>query len=92
MMKAPLSPRQQECLTHLANGFTLGETARSLGLSRYTVRDYLREAAARLDAKTVTHALALAVAAGLIEPDHPLQVVALGRNTREIVGPSMRKP
>ncbi|HBY92767.1 MAG: LuxR C-terminal-related transcriptional regulator [Ardenticatenaceae bacterium] len=86
MMKAPLSPRQHECLTHLANGLTVGETARRLGLSRYTVRDYLREAADRLDANTIGHALALAVDAGLVKPNRPLQVIVLGPNTKEVVG------
>jgi DNA-binding CsgD family transcriptional regulator len=60
-MAQVLSRRQQQVLALAAAGKTNQESARTLGISRATVRDYLVEARARLNACSTCHAVAIAI-------------------------------
>jgi DNA-binding CsgD family transcriptional regulator len=57
-----LTPRQREILGLIALGVPQRAVGRLLGLSFETVRTHVRAARATLDATTVTHAVALALA------------------------------
>lgn len=78
-MTAPAVPRvaltepQLEALVLAANGLTSAQIAHRLGCGRDAVNLRIRYAAHGLGASTRTHAVALAIAAGLIHPDeiHP---------------------
>jgi DNA-binding NarL/FixJ family response regulator len=65
----PLSPRQQEVVTLLAAGANVPQIAAELSLSEATVRTHLTAALRRLGARNRAHAVALAVAAGLVGED-----------------------
>lgn len=62
-----VSPREREVLGLLANGSTTEEVARALFISRETVRVHLRNAVAKLHAKSRTQAVANAIREGLIQ-------------------------
>ncbi len=62
-----LSPRQKAVLALAAGGCTNRDIALRLGLKVRTVRHYLAEARRRLGASNTTHAVAIAVARGLID-------------------------
>lgn len=68
MARPTLSPRQRQVLTCAANGFVAVETAAVLDVAPATVRVHMEAARRRLDAKTIAHAVALAIGAGLIDP------------------------
>ena len=59
-----LSPRQAQCLTLMAHGATAREIALRLNISPLTVREHLFRARAKLGARSMCHAVALAVASG----------------------------
>lgn len=61
-----LTRRQIECLRLIAEGCTTQEIADALGLSRHTVEHYVAAACDRLNAKTRSQAVALAVAQNLL--------------------------
>ena len=61
-----LSPREQECLFWISEGKTAWECAVILGLSQHTVRFYLESARAKLRAASNTHAVSIAIQAGLL--------------------------
>lgn len=61
-----LSPREIECLSWSARGKTFDDVATILGISRETVKIHLRRAGEKLGAVNRTHAIAKAVALGLI--------------------------
>lgn len=63
---AGLSPREATCLKWASMGKTKAETAALMGLSDKTVRFYLDQVMAKLDARNVTHAVAVAVEKRLI--------------------------
>jgi PAS domain S-box-containing protein len=65
----PLTSRELEVLTMLAHGATNPTIAQQLGIGTDTVHTYSRRAVQRLRARTRTHAVATAVAAGWIEMD-----------------------
>jgi two-component system NarL family response regulator len=65
-MAKALSRRQQEVLTLAAAGKTNQESARTLGISHATVRGYLVEARARLNACSTCQAVAIAIRMQLI--------------------------
>jgi DNA-binding CsgD family transcriptional regulator len=65
-LKAPLSPRQQECLAHASRGASAKEIGRTLGISPETVYEHLELAYRRLGASGRTQALALARRRGLL--------------------------
>jgi DNA-binding CsgD family transcriptional regulator len=61
-----LSPRQLECLQLAAQGRTSLEVAKDLGISARTVDQYMAEACERLNVRNRVHAVATAVALGLV--------------------------
>jgi DNA-binding CsgD family transcriptional regulator len=63
-----LSPREREALTQLSLGQSRAEVADSLHISENTLRAYIDSARHKLGALNVTHAVALALAKGIILP------------------------
>jgi DNA-binding CsgD family transcriptional regulator len=61
-----LTRRELECLSGLAVGKTNNDLARELGVTSSTVSTHLMRARKVLHAKTNTHAVVLAVLAGVI--------------------------
>ncbi|SHL73941.1 LuxR C-terminal-related transcriptional regulator [Streptomyces yunnanensis] len=78
-MTASAAPRvtltgpQLEALVYAANGLTSSQIAGRLGCGRDAINLRIRYAASALGATSRTHAVALAIARGLIDPDeiHP---------------------
>lgn len=68
MTGLPLTPRELTVLTLTAQGRSQRETAKQLGIARGVVRSYLGNCLAKLDARSVPHAVALAMARQLIKP------------------------
>jgi DNA-binding CsgD family transcriptional regulator len=64
----PLEPIELQALTHFANGKSADEIALALGVSKSIAQHHLRVAARKLGARNRVHAVAMAVAMGLIEP------------------------
>ena len=64
----PLSPRERECLQLAAKGMSSSEIATLLGIGERTVHFHFGNLFAKLDAANRHHAIAKAVAAGLIAP------------------------
>jgi DNA-binding CsgD family transcriptional regulator len=73
----PLNDREAEILAGAAEGETAIETARRLYLSSETVKSYRKRIIAKLGARNGTHAVALALRAGLLPLDlkRPVPVV-----------------
>ena len=65
---AELSPRERETLSLLSLGQSRAEVADSLQISENTLRAYIDSARHKLGAMNVTHAVALALAKGVIHP------------------------
>jgi DNA-binding NarL/FixJ family response regulator len=63
-----LSPRERAVLRELALGHTIDEIAESLVLSHETIRTHVRNARAKLGARTGAEAVAIALRDGEIEP------------------------
>ncbi len=63
------SGREREVLALLARGSTDAQIAEALGLSPATVQTHVRNAKAKLGARTRAQAVALALVSGLIEID-----------------------
>jgi len=61
-----LSPRERETLTQLSLGQSRAEVADQLQISENTLRAYIDSARHKLGALNVTHAVALALARGII--------------------------
>ena len=66
-MEVKLSPRELQCLSLLANGFSNDGIAKEVGIRPPTVAMHLANARAKLKAVTREHAVALAVSKGLIK-------------------------
>ena len=64
-----LSLRERVVLTAIARGDSTDEVAGALGISPHTVRTYVKSSRRKLGARTRAHAVAIALAAGLIDPD-----------------------
>lgn len=62
-----LSPREVQVLKLSARGLVKHEIAAELHLAEPTVSDYVKSARSKLCARTVTHAVALAMEQGLLE-------------------------
>jgi DNA-binding CsgD family transcriptional regulator len=62
------SAREREVLDLLAQGRTDPQIAELLGLSPATVQTHVRNAKSKLGARTRSHAVAIAIGRGLIEP------------------------
>lgn len=70
-MKRPaplLTEREREVLSYAARGYSAAETGEALKLSRRTVEVHIRSAKLRLNAKSITHAVVLAIKARLLKP------------------------
>jgi DNA-binding CsgD family transcriptional regulator len=65
---AELSPREREALLQLSTGQSRAEVAASLRISENTLRAYIDSARHKLGALNVTHAVAIALAKGIIVP------------------------
>ena len=65
---AELSPRERETLTQLSLGHSRAAVAAALQISESTLRAYIDSARHKLGALNVTHAVALALARGIIAP------------------------
>lgn len=61
-----LSPREIDAMTLLAMGYSRAQTAESLSISEHTLRVYIESARFKLGALNTTHAVARALARGLI--------------------------
>ena len=66
---ARLTPREREVLSWVAAGKSYWEVGRILGISERTVRHFMANSRAKLDAVSNKQAVALAVTAGLIDLD-----------------------
>ncbi len=62
----PLSPREIDTLTYLAMGYGRGQIAELLSISEHTLRAYIESARFKLGAANTTHAVARALAEGMI--------------------------
>lgn len=62
----PLSGREVDVLTYLAMGYSRGQVAQTLQISEHTLRAYVESARFKLGASNTMHAVARAVAEGLI--------------------------
>ncbi len=62
----PLSGREVDVLTYLAMGYSRGQVAQTLNISEHTLRAYVESARFKLGATNTMHAIARAVAEGLI--------------------------
>ena len=67
-----LSPREREALTQLSLGQSRAAVADALQISENTLRAYIDSARHKLGALNVTHAVALALARGIIVPQGAL--------------------
>lgn len=61
-----LSPRELDTLTYLAMGYGRGQVADMLSISEHTLRAYIESARFKLGAMNTVHAVARAIAEGLI--------------------------
>jgi DNA-binding CsgD family transcriptional regulator len=61
-----LSPREKDALTMLALGYSRAQAAESLSISPHTLRVYIEAAQFKLGAANTTHAVARAMAQGLL--------------------------
>ncbi len=61
----PLNEREVDVLLWAGRGKTAEETGREIFLAMETVKSYRKRAAAKLSADSITHAVVLALAAGL---------------------------
>ncbi len=69
-----LSERETQVLMLVAAGYENKQVARRLGLSRLTVRNYMRDACVKLGATNRTHAVVLAIMQkAIILPDQAEQ-------------------
>ncbi len=64
--QAALSPRETDVLTLLAMGMSRAQVAESLSISEHTLRAYVESARFKLGAQNTTHAVARALARGLL--------------------------
>lgn len=62
----PLSPREVEAMTLLAEGFSRAQAAERLSISEHTLRVYIESARFKLGGLNTTHAVARAMSRGLI--------------------------
>lgn len=62
----PLSPREVDAMTLLAVGYSRAQVAETLSISEHTLRVYIESARHKLGAQNTTHAVARAIASGVI--------------------------
>jgi DNA-binding CsgD family transcriptional regulator len=73
----PLSERELEVLHAAARGETMDETATRLWLSLETIKSHRRYVIAKLGARNLPHAIALAVRSGLMSVENVEPIVAV---------------
>jgi DNA-binding CsgD family transcriptional regulator len=61
-----LSPREMEALRHIALGATTDEIARAMGVSRHTVRNFIRRMYEKMDVGGRVEAMCLALRHGML--------------------------
>ena len=66
-----LTSREKEILEHTAYGLTEAEISFKLGISSHTVRNHIQSCKYKLDARSKTHAVAIAIREREIAPDDP---------------------
>lgn len=66
-----LTARQVEVLQLAAGGLSVAEIGAAMYLTRDTAKRHLENAYAKLGARNGTHAVALAIGAGLVTPPDP---------------------
>ena len=71
----PLTRRELEALVLKAKGLQSPEVAGVMGVSRFTVDDFVKSARAKLEADTFGHALVIAMQRGLIWDQFPIKPV-----------------
>ncbi len=71
-VQAPLSPTELQIVRQLATGATNLDIARTLGYSEGTIKQYLQALLSKLGARNRVHAVARAIAIGLIPADSAL--------------------
>lgn len=64
-----LTAREAQIVTLLAQGVPQAKAAESLGITYGTVHNHIAKARHRTGAVTLTHLLALSIAAGDVDPD-----------------------
>lgn len=69
--KTDPSPRALQILELMAGGMTLCDVARHLYITESTAKTHMQNAHKLLGAKTTTHAVAVAISEGLIQPPPP---------------------
>lgn len=67
--RLPLTEQHIRILTHLAAGDDRRHTARALGITPVTIDGHLKRIRARMGAVSTVHAVALAVATGVVPAD-----------------------
>lgn len=65
-MNTKVTARQLIALNHLSQGRNIDQTADAMCLSRSSVEKLLASARKRLNARTMTHAVSMAIRSGLI--------------------------
>ncbi|HEX3511885.1 MAG TPA: response regulator transcription factor [Solirubrobacteraceae bacterium] len=73
--KRPLTPQQERVLELAAHGLTYGEISGRLHISESTVRFHIQGLKERLDVRTKTELIAVAIRSALISPDTDSPVV-----------------
>jgi len=66
--KLNLTSREVAILMHVSKGKTNWEVGQIIGISEYSVRDYLKSLSARLETSNRTHTVVKAIQLGLILP------------------------
>lgn len=65
--KVTLSPREKEVLQYIASGWLSLEIANKLFLSEHTVRNFVKNACAKLNARGRAHAVVVAAQRGELD-------------------------
>lgn len=68
-VRQPLAPRHRRTLELIADGHTSAEAATLMGCSKLTIDCYVQDIMWRLDARSRTHAVAIAFRTGLLSVD-----------------------
>jgi DNA-binding CsgD family transcriptional regulator len=62
----PLNDQECDILMCSAQGMTAGQIAKTMFLAEETVKDYRKRAIAKLGAKNITNAVAIAIGTGVV--------------------------
>lgn len=65
-MTSPLSPRETQVLQCAARGMCIKQTAETLGIDHFTVRDHRKSLFKRIQARNIAHAVAIGMSQGVI--------------------------